>query len=223
MRAVGTSQALDRAIGPPARLQEQMRALLLVLRIEAGMIRPPGPAGVGEDQDALGAFHEGGGIGLRGAGRARFELLPSPAHRDEALGAPRHLGDHLGAEPGDDGIEHGRDRRQRAKLLDQIVALGFGFGVGDRVAALVEQRSRAHLAGVIAEEGHLLDRECPRQIVDHGLARGEIDVEVGALVGRQFAQAAVEDRLGGADQLQHDRLIGRQMLFDRRDDGRELR
>ena len=57
----------------------------------------------------------------------------------------------------------------------------------------------------------------------HILARGEIDVEVGALVGRQFAQAAVEDRLGGADQLQHDRLIGRQMLFDRRDDGRELR
>ena len=223
MRAVGTSQALDRAIGSPARLQEQMRALLLVLRIEAGMVGAAGPPGVGEHQDALGAFHEGGGIGLRGTRRARFELLSSPAHRDEPLGASRHLGDHLSAEPGDDGIEHGRDRRQRAKLFDQIVALGFSFRVGDRMAALVEQRSRAHFAGIVAEERHLLDRECPGQIVDHGLARGEIDVEVGALVGRQFAQAAVEDRLGGADQLQHDRLIGRQMLFDRRDDGRELR
>ncbi len=51
----------------------------------------------------------------------------------------------------------------------------------------------------------------------------KIDVEIRALIGREFAEAAVEDGFGRRHQLQHDGLICGKMLFDRGDDGRQLR
>ncbi len=104
---------------------------------------------------------------------------------DEPLGASGDLGHHLGAEPRDDGVEYGGDRRQGAQLLDQIVALRFGFRVGDRVAVGIEHWPRSDLAGVVAVEGHLLDRKGAGQIVDDGFFAVEIYVEWFAR-GRRF-------------------------------------
>ena len=46
MGAVGPAEPLDRAIGAPARLKQEVDALLLIFDVEAGVIRAPGPARV---------------------------------------------------------------------------------------------------------------------------------------------------------------------------------
>ena len=67
MRSVGPAKPLDRAVRAPARLEQEVHPALLVLGIEAGVITAARAAGVREDQDALGAGHEGRGFGKVGA------------------------------------------------------------------------------------------------------------------------------------------------------------
>ena len=67
MGAVGAAEPLDRPVGAPAGLEQEMDAALLVFDIEAGVIAAARAAGIREDEDALGAVHERGGLGKVGA------------------------------------------------------------------------------------------------------------------------------------------------------------
>jgi hypothetical protein len=68
-------QALNGAVRPPARLQQEVHPALLVLGIEAGVVGAARAAGIREDEDALGPAHEGVGIGQRLVGGARSKPL----------------------------------------------------------------------------------------------------------------------------------------------------
>ena len=68
MRAVGAPEPLDRAVGAPSGFQEEVNTPLLVFGIEAGVVTAARPAGIREDQDALGTGHECRGFGKIGAG-----------------------------------------------------------------------------------------------------------------------------------------------------------
>ena len=85
------------------------------------MIRASGAAGVGENEDPLLAAHECLRLDEIGAGGAGLELLPAVAPDHEPPGPPGHLGNGLGAEPLEQGVERRPDRRQRAELLDELV------------------------------------------------------------------------------------------------------
>src|SRR3546814_19940421 len=99
------------------------------------MIAAAGAARIREDQDALGATHEGVGLDQVGAPRATFDVLPPPAILDDAARSPCHFGDSVGPKPGDDMIERGSYRRQRAELFEQLVAHPHRSLADDRSAA----------------------------------------------------------------------------------------
>ena len=206
MRAVGAPEALDGPVGPPARLQQEVDALLLVLGIERGVVGPAGATRVREDEDALAPFHERRCLDLAGPRRARLELLAAIAAADEALGAARDLGDVVVPEMLQHGVQRRHDRGQRAEVLDQALARRFGLRVVDRVAVVIDHRHRARGAGVVGEDLHLPGRESPLQVVDDVFPRREVDLQVRALVGAEFAETPVEDRFRGGDELEHDRL-----------------
>ncbi|WP_366651526.1 hypothetical protein, partial [Sphingomonas sp. 67-36] len=86
----------------------------------------------------------------------------------------------------------------------------------------VEQRHRFEVAAVVAIGPHLLGWERPIEIVDDIFARRQIDLQIGALLGRKFAQTPVENAFGGRHQLDHHRLPLRDMRFGRGDDARQL-
>jgi hypothetical protein len=86
--AVRAPQPLDRPVGAPSRLEQEMDPALLVLGIEAGVVAAARPAGIREHQDTLRARHERGGFGKIGARRAAFEALLSRAIADQALDRP---------------------------------------------------------------------------------------------------------------------------------------
>ena len=73
MRPVGAAETLDRLVGAPARLQQVVDAAVGVGAGQIGVVAAPGPAGHGEHQDALGAVHEGGGLGEVGRRRPRAQ------------------------------------------------------------------------------------------------------------------------------------------------------
>src|SRR3546814_7901582 len=101
------------------------------------MIAAAGASRIREDQDALGATHEGVGLDQVGAPRATFDVLPPPAILDDAARSPCHFGDSVGPKPGDDMIERGSYRRQRAELFEQHVA-------HPHRSLAVERRSEEH-------------------------------------------------------------------------------
>ncbi len=103
--AVGAAEALDCAIGPPARFQQQMHPLLLIGGIARRMIGPPRPAGIRKNEDALAASHEGRGLCVAGPGRAGLELLPAIPCRDQALGPARYFGHAVVPKMLEDAIE----------------------------------------------------------------------------------------------------------------------
>ena len=63
VRAVGAPEALDRLVGPPARLQQVVDPALGIGAGKIGVIAAPGAPGHGEHQDAFPGIHEGGGLG----------------------------------------------------------------------------------------------------------------------------------------------------------------
>src|SRR3546814_7269612 len=76
------------------------------------MVATPGSTGIGEDQDTLGAVHEGLGFSDIGARRPGLEFLTAIAANAQparATGDFRHLVD---TEAFDDGIKRSGNRRQ---------------------------------------------------------------------------------------------------------------
>src|SRR3546814_11040184 len=96
-----------------------MKAPRLVPGVEARMIAPAGAAGVGEDEEALVAFHEGLRLDQIGARSPVLEPLAAVIPGDEPPGSAGDFGDGVGAEAFDQRNERGGDRRQRAELFAQ--------------------------------------------------------------------------------------------------------
>ena len=109
--AVGAAKPLDGGIRPPARLQKEMDAPCLVPDGKVSMVAAPRAAGIGKDQDALAAIHEGLGLGDVGARTARLELLPTITSNDKAPAAAGHFGDRIDPEALNDRIERSCYRR----------------------------------------------------------------------------------------------------------------
>ena len=173
---------MDGPIGAPARLEEQVNALLLVHGIAGGVVRPPGAAGVREDEDALAALHEGSRLGLAGPAGAGLQLLPTVSGRDQPLGPPGHLCHIVVAEVLEQPVERRHNGRQRAEMLDELGARGLGFGVVDGIARAVLHRHGALRSRVVGEHPHLPGREGTFEIVDHIFPRGQVDLESFALL-----------------------------------------
>ena len=150
---------------------------------------------VGDDDDLLVAFHGRCGLGEVGPRRTAVDLLLAAFVGDETLGAPGDLGNDVGAEMPDQLVERRRHRRQRAKLLDQAVTCGHGFGADAWAAILGDRRPRALEALVVDEHVHRGDRKGVEQIVDDVLPRRQFDFEIGAFVGRQVGKTSAEHRL----------------------------
>lgn len=149
------------------RLEEQVNALLLVHDIAGRVVRPPGAAGVREDEDALAALREGSRLGLAGPAGAGLQLLPTVSGRDQPLGPPGHLCHIVVAEVLEQAIERRHDGRQRAEMFDELGARRLGFGVVDGIARLVLHRHGALRSRVVGKHPHLPGREGAFEIVDH--------------------------------------------------------
>src|SRR3546814_2824688 len=90
MGAIGPPKPLDRGVRPPARLEQEVDAAGLVLRSQIGMVATPGSTGIGEDQDTLGAVHEGLGFSDIGARRPGLEFLTAIAANDQPARSEEH-------------------------------------------------------------------------------------------------------------------------------------
>src|SRR3546814_16791407 len=91
MGAIGPPKPLDRGVRPPARLEQEVDAAGLVLRSPIGMVATPGSTGLGEDQDTLGAVHEGLGFSDIGARRPGLEFRPAIAAKAQPTCATREF------------------------------------------------------------------------------------------------------------------------------------
>ena len=206
VRAVGAAQPLDRLVGPPAGLQQIVDAALGVGAAEIGVIAAPDAAGHAEHQDALGAVHEGGGLGEVGRGGPRTQreaLALRVGDLQHPARAAGDLGHGVMAEAVDDLVERRLHRRQRAELLDERVALRHGLLAEHRVAVGVEDGPRHDIAVVVGEGLLQLHREGVRQEIQHVLARREVDGEVVPFGRGNLGDAALHQRLAGGDQLHH--------------------
>ena len=87
-------------LGPPAGLEQIVDPPRLVPGAKAGMIAPAGAAGVGEDEDALVAAHEGVGFDEIGPRAAVLDPLPAVGADDPVTGSA--VVAHVVPEPGAD-------------------------------------------------------------------------------------------------------------------------
>src|SRR3546814_16970543 len=95
-----------------------MDALLLVRRVERGMVTAAGAAGIGEDEDPLAARLKRRRLGLACARGPAFKFLPAVARRDQAPGAAGDFRDSLVTEMFDQGIAPRPDRLHPAEFFD---------------------------------------------------------------------------------------------------------
>src|SRR3546814_4807703 len=86
------------------------------------MIGSARTACVRENEDALGAVHEGVGISHARRRRAGLQLLTAIGKAHETFCPSGHLGYGVGTKSLDDGIEGGRDLRHSAKQLESVHA-----------------------------------------------------------------------------------------------------
>ncbi|WP_330997303.1 hypothetical protein, partial [Erythrobacter donghaensis] len=82
-------------------------------------------------------------------------------------------------------------------MLDHLAAAGDRSLVVDWTAFFVEHRCRTLGAGIIDEYLHLLGGEGALKVLDHGVERAEVDVEIGALFWGEAVETAIEDAFGG--------------------------
>ena len=107
-----------------------------------------------------------------------------------------------------DLVERRRHRRQCGELLDQRVAPVLGLLADDGIAVVVPGRPAEEIAAVVGEGLLQLHREGVHQVGQDRVPRGEVDVEVVPLGGRNVGDAALHQGLAGGDEL-HDRRPAR--------------
>ena len=202
-----------------------MDAQAAVLRRQFGMVGAPGATRVREDEDALGVVHEGLRLGEIGRTRAVLDGEAIDAVRsglaDDPARAARHLGHQLRAEALDDLVERAMDRRQRRQLLDQAITAGDGLAALHGLAIAID-RPRGEIALAVGEGLVELGREAVRQIIQHVLARSDVDLNVAPFLGRNLGKAALHQRLAGRDDLDHRGMASRQIALDGGDQRRRL-
>ena len=201
---MGAAQALDRLVGPPARLQQVMDTPRGVAAAKIGVIAAPGAAGHGEDEDAFTARHEGGGLGEVGRRRTvaqRQALAGRIGDTQDPARAAGDLGDGLVAEAMQDLVERRLHRRQCRELLDQGVAGSDCFLAQDRVALGVGHGPRHEIALVVGEGFLQLHREGVGQIFQARLPRRQVDGDVVPFRDGDIGDAPVQQSLAGGDQL----------------------
>ena len=220
MGAVGAPEPLDRLVGPPAGLQQIVDAPLRVAGREIGVVAAPGAARHGEDEDALGSVHEGGGLGEIGGwgpvpqGEAVAAAL---ADAEDAARPSGDLGDRLVAEALQDLVQRGGDGGERGEPLDHVVAPLDGLAADDGVAVRVPGGARHQVPLVVGEGFVKLDGERVLQEVEHVFARREVDREVLPLRCGDLGEAAFHQRLAGGDELDDGGSVPFEVALDRAD------
>lgn len=113
--AVGTAQSLDGVGSPPARFKQEMDAAAIRrFRVAIGMVAATGAAGVGEDENPLGARHEAFGLDQIAAATPAFDALVPGCIVDQPPGAPGHLGYPVRPEMTNEFVQRQADGRERA-------------------------------------------------------------------------------------------------------------
>ena len=215
--AMRAPQALDRRIGPPARLDQIVDAPLLVGDAQISVIAAPRPAGVGEHQDALLAAHEGVGLGLGGRGAAPLDHAAAVT-ADHPAAAPGDLGDLFCPERLEHRVQDAGHGRQASQVGDQLVAQAQGR-LADDGRAIDHHRDHGDIAVLVLDRVHRHDREGAHQVVEHLILGRQIDGEVVPFLRRDLGEAPLHHRLIGRDHLDDRRAAGRQVLPDRRHEG----
>ncbi len=106
-------------------------------------------------------------------------------------------------------------------MLDQPVAAQHGVAAEDGLA-VAEHRPRGQVALGVGERLVQLHRESVGEVVEHVLARGDVDLHVAPLLGRDGGDAPLGQRLAGRDHLHHAGVPGGEVRLDRADQRRRL-
>ncbi len=184
------------------------------------MVGAAGAAGVAEHQDALVVVHEGLRFGEVGRPGTVLDTEAVTVAHDSTRPA-RHLGDHVRAEALHDLVERTLDRRKGGKPLDQAVTALDGVSALHRLAIAID-RPRGEIAVAIGEGLEELSRKAVRQVVEHILARRNIDLDVAPLLGGNVGQPAFHQGLAGRHDLNDRGMAGLKVALDRADQGRRL-
>ena len=107
-------------------------------------------------------------------------------------------------------------RRQRSELLDQAITAGNGLAALDGLAIAVDW-PRGEIALAVGEWLVELGREAVRQVIQHVLARRDVDLNVAPFLGRNLGKAALHQRLAGRDDLDDRGMARSQIPLDRGD------
>src|SRR5882672_6573338 len=213
--AVGATQALNGGVRLPARLDQIMHTQATVPGRQFGVVAAAGPASVRENEDALDVIHERRGLGE--VRRASSVINRQPIIlTDNAARATGNLGDHVRAEPLNDLVERTRHGWQRGEFFDQSVTARNGFTAFDRLAVTVDG-PRTEIALGIRERLVELHREGMGEIVEHVLARGDVDLDVAPILGLNLREPTLHESLAGRDDLDHGGVARAEIVLDRAD------
>ncbi len=127
----------------------------------------------------------------------------------------------VGAEALHDLVERALHRGKRGEPLDQPVAALDGVAALHGLAVAID-RPRGQVALAIGERLEELRREAVRQVVEHVLARRDVDLHVAPFLGRDVGKATLHQRLAGGDDLDDGGMAGLQIALDRPDQRRRL-
>src|SRR3979411_1952505 len=146
------------------------------------MVRTSCTSGIAEDEDALGVIHECRRFGEVRRGGTTFND-EAPTRADDTAGAAGYFGDHVCPKSLDDLVERAGHRRKRRELLDKAVAACNGLTALDRLGITIDWTG-TKVALRVGEWLVELNREGMGEIIEHIFARGDIDLDVAPVLGR---------------------------------------
>ena len=129
-------------------------------------------------------------------GGARFKALAAIRQGHQAARPAGDFGNAVRTETRDDRIERRHDRRQRAQQFQRLGLDPEGLLRMYWVASLVNHRARAFIAVLVPVALHGACREGIVEIVRNNLARRKIELDLGAVLGREIGKASVEQGFG---------------------------
>ena len=221
VRPVGTPQALDRLIRPPAGFQQVVDPSLRVDGSQVGVVAAPGAPRHGKDEDALLTFHEGRRLGEAYGCRTRAEREPHALRvldAEHPPGAAGDLGHGVVAEAVHDLVQRRGHRREGGQLPDQRLALGEGL-LGEHGIPVFIDGGPAHEVPLLVGEGLLqLDREGVRQEIEHVFPGRQVDRKVVPFGRRDLRDPSLHQGLSRRDELDHGRAAGIEVGLDRADE-----
>jgi hypothetical protein len=141
-----------------AQLKKKMRAPTVSGRaVPIGMHGPARAARERKGGDRLAPILKGLNFEDIGAGAPPLDFLLSGDIGHDAPRAPGDLGDAIGSEMRDQGVQRGGNRGKRAQILDQCVTSSDRLPAQHRITVGVGHRFGAHGAVVGTKDAHLAD------------------------------------------------------------------